>query len=296
MKSHPPLLVIGCDGGGSGCRVVISDASGKVLAQAAGGFANVTTDFDQALCSLRAALADAAGQLGLALHDLAGAVGHFGLAGVQSEHAAAKAAAALPCPKVRVTEDRLVAVIGALGDADGVLLALGTGTIIAAQRGGVMRHVGGWGLQLSDQASGAWLGRGLLKQILLCQDGLGPHSDLTRCSFAEFGHDPGALVRFAASASPADYARFAPAVVQAAQAGDAIGLALMQRGAAYLGQAIAAIGYAPGDAVCLTGGVGPQYAPYLPAAVREAIVPPKGSALDGALVLALAQAASAGKE
>ena len=283
-------LVIGCDGGGSGCRVVIADAGGRVLAQATGGPANVFSDFDLAIESLTAALRDAVAQLGLPLAALENAVAHLGLAGVQSSQMGAKVAAALPCPKARVTEDRVVAVAGALGEADGVLLAIGTGTIIAAARGGVVTHVGGWGLQLSDQASGAWLGRGLLEQVLLCHDGLERFSDLTRDTFAAFGNDPRALVRFAASARPSDYARHAPAVVRAGQGRDAAGLELMQRGATYLARALAAIGFAHGDALCLTGGVAPHYAPYLPQAAQAAIVPARGSGLDGALALALAAA------
>lgn len=281
-------LVIGGDGGGSGCRVVIADGAGRVLGQASGGPANVTSDFDGAISALHGALAEAAGQIGLSLHDLGDAAAHFGLAGVQSAQAAARVAAALPCRRAVVTEDRVVALAGALGDADGVLLAIGTGTIIAATRAGVMRHIGGWGLQLSDEASGAWLGRGLLVRVLHCHDRMVPHSDLTRAVFDEFNNDPGGLVCFAATARPADYARFAPAVVQAAASGDLAGEALMQQGAAYLTRALAVIGFGPGDALCLTGGVAPHYAPYLPATAQTAIVPPKGSALDGALRLALA--------
>jgi glucosamine kinase len=283
-------LLIGCDGGGSGCRVAIADGFGRVMAQSAGGPANVASDFDGALRALNAALADAAGQLGLSLHDLGDAVAHFGLAGVQSAQGSARVAAGLPIHNITVTEDRVVAVAGALEGADGVLLAIGTGTIIAAARAGGMRHVGGWGLQLSDQASGAWLGRGLLERVLLCHDGLEAVSDLTADAFKTFSNDPGALVRFAATASPSDYARLAPRVVQAAQAGDAGGVALMQAGAAYLTRALGAIGFGDGDALCLTGGVAPHYAPYLAATARAAIVPARGSGLDGALRLALAAA------
>ena len=289
-------FVIGCDGGGSGCRVVVADATGRVLAQSAGGPANVHSDFDLAISNLNAALDDAARQLSLPLSALEGAVAHFGLAGVQSAQMGARVAAALPCLNAVVTEDRVVAVAGALGDADGILLGIGTGTIIAASRGGRMTHVGGWGLQLSDQASGAWLGRGLLEQVLLCHDGLDAFSDLTRDTFAEFDNDPGALVRFAVSARPSDYARYAPAVVQAARAADAAGLDLMQRGAAYLTRALAVIGFTRGDALCLTGGVGPHYARYLPQAAQAAIVPAKGSGLDGALALALAAKSRLTKE
>ncbi|RUS59869.1 N-acetylglucosamine kinase [Pseudorhodobacter sp. E13] len=281
--------VIGCDGGGTGCRVVLADAQGQVLARASGGPANATSDFALTITSLSAALAEAAAQTGLSPQALRASVAHFGLAGVVSPAVAAQVAAALPFDHITVTSDREVAVTGALGGADGVLLAIGTGTIVAAQRAGQRRDAGGWGLQLSDQASGGWLGRALLEQVLLCHDGLHPHSDLTRATLADFGA-PLDMVLFAAQAQPADYARFAPQVIAAAQAGDAVGRGLMQRGAAYLDLALKAVGFMPDEVLCLTGGIGPHYAAYLAAPAQAAITAARGSGLDGALWLALATA------
>ncbi|MGO4908561.1 BadF/BadG/BcrA/BcrD ATPase family protein [Pseudorhodobacter sp. W20_MBD10_FR17] len=279
-------FVIGCDGGGTGCRIAIADARGRVLAQATGGPANVTSDFNFAIASVRAALSQAAANMGLCLPDLMGGVAHFGLAGVQSAKDAARVAAEFPFAKITVTEDHVIAVEGALGSADGVLLALGTGTIIAGRRGGRSLRIGGWGLQLSDDASGAWLGRSLLQRVLLAHDGMEPFSPLTEACFARFHHDPRGLVAFAATARPADYAGFAPDVVAAAQAGDAVGGALMQHGADYLARALAVMGFAAPDVLCLSGGVGPHYAPFLPKHVQRAIVAPKGQGVDGAVRLA----------
>lgn len=282
-------FVIGCDGGGTGCRVAIADARGQVLARAEGGPANATSAFDVMVESVSSALAEAAARIGLGLADLRDGVAHIGLAGVMTPQDAARVAAALPFAHVTVTEDREVAVAGALGAADGVLIAVGTGTIVAAQRAGRRLNAGGWGLQLSDQASGAWLGRGLLEHVLLCHDGLAPHSDLTRAVFADFGA-PAQMVAFAATARPAAYARLAPQIITAAQAGDATGQMLMMRGADYLVRALAAVKFAPGDVLCLTGGVAPHYASYLPEQARNAITPAQGNGLDGALWLALGAA------
>lgn len=290
MQTKPPF-VIGCDGGGTGCRLVIADGQGRVLAQGSGGPANVTSDFGQAVASLHEALGKACNHLGVTPADVLHGVAHFGLAGVQSPQDAARVAAAFPFAQITVTEDRLIAVAGALGMADGVLIGLGTGTIIAAQRNGQSRRIGGWGLQLSDDASGAWLGRLLLQRVLLAQDGMEPFTPLTEACFAGLGRDPRNLVAFAATARPADYAGFAPEIIAAAAAGDAVGLALMQQGAAYLTRALEVLGFVPSEALCLTGGVGPHYAPYLPPPVRSAVVAPKGQAVDGALTLALEMAA-----
>jgi len=61
---------------------------------------------------------------------------------------------------------------------------------------------------------------------------------------------------------------------------------LMQAGAAYLKQAINTLGWQPGEPLCLIGGLGRFYTPFLPDQMVQSVTPPKGTALDGALHLA----------
>jgi len=193
---------------------------------------------------------------------------------------------ALPVARCAASDDRATAMAGALGDADGALLAVGTGAIAAAQRDRRMRHVGGWGMHVSDHGSAAWLGRELLAQALLAHDGVAPHSALTRRVMAGHGDDPRAVVAFAAAATPRDYAAQARPVADAAEAGDATARALMLAGARWLERALDALALRPDDPLCLSGGLGPRYARWLRADHRARLRPPEGSALDGALRLA----------
>lgn len=286
MDSEGPTLLIGVDGGGTGCRAAIADASGTVLAKAAGGPANVTTNCDEAIENVRQAIALAAAKAGMAEDRLAGASTHIGLAGVLTAADAARVAGAFRFAACVVTDDRATSVAGALGDRDGILISVGTGTIIAARRGGRVRYVGGWGLQVADQASGGWLGRALLERTLLCHDGIEAHSDLTRSTLARFDDDPNRIVSFAVAARPTDYAALAPAVVAAAAAADLNGRALMQRGADHINRVLSRLERRPGDILCLSGGIGPHYSDYLDPAFQVDISAPLGSALDGALRLA----------
>ncbi|PCH66038.1 MAG: ATPase, partial [Rhodobacteraceae bacterium] len=61
---------------------------------------------------------------------------------------------------------------------------------------------------------------------------------------------------------------------------------LMQSGADYIAKALRALGWKPGEVLCLTGGVGPQYQAYLPTEMATCVTAPLGSGLDGALALA----------
>lgn len=284
----PAEILIGVDGGGSGCRAALV-CGARPVARAAGGAANFTSHPERTLSNVRAVLADVVAQAGGDIDTFRAARVHVGLAGVQSAEDARIVAAALPFEHCVVTDDRPTSVMGALGDRDGVLLAVGTGTIIARRRGATIRFVSGWGFQLSDQASGAWLGRKLLRRVLMAHDGLRPETDLTRAVMREHGGDPNALVRFAATATPRDFAQFAPQIVQSAQAGDATATTLMRKGAAFLEQSLEALGAEGTDPVCLSGGLGPHYAPYLSSVGAARLTDPDGNALDGALRLAATQ-------
>ena len=51
------------------------------------------------------------------------------------------------------------------------MIIAGTGSIGWAMVSGRQHRVGGWGLDVSDEGSGAWLGREVLRQVLWAHDG-----------------------------------------------------------------------------------------------------------------------------
>lgn len=286
MTNIEPSFLIAVDGGGTGCRVAVGTAAQGILAEAKGGRANVSTDFDEAIANIMQATGTALKAAGLDASRMGDAVAHLGLAGFTGPDIGARVAAALPFGTSVVTEDTATTIVGAIGQDDGFVIALGTGTIIARQRDEVQKCIGGWCYQVSDQASGAWLGHGALVQTLLVVDGILPPSPLSSHLLDTLGGGAG-IVQFSLKARPGDFATHAPAVVQAAAAGDAIGVDLMKSGAAYLQSALTSLDYKTGDILCLAGGVGPHYADYLPADMTRHLVPAKGRAVDGAFALAM---------
>ena len=272
--------ILGVDGGGSGCRAALADGTGTVFATGEAGPANATSNFEGAAANIRAAI-DAACQN----HEVPRLQAHIGLAGILSEMDAKRFALAIGMPIACVTDDRPTTLAGALGGRDGLIAAIGTGSFVGASHNGKARFLGGWGLHLGDQASGAWLGKTLLQQVMLVHDGLTPPSPLANAILAEFGN-PNALVGFAATATPADYAAFAPRLADAAEAGDAVAARAMDVGAGYLTKALKLLDPDPMAPLCLTGGLGPRYARWLPPDLSARVTAPQGTALDGALYLA----------
>ncbi|PZX16227.1 glucosamine kinase [Palleronia aestuarii] len=282
----PDTLLIGVDGGATACRAALRWAGKTEIVTAEAGSANATTDAVRARENIRAAIDAAAEKLGAGKADIAGATAHLGVAGVLDVADGERLSRGLGIARVAVTDDRHIHVTGALGGADGYVVAIGTGTIVARSRSGEVTGVGGWGFTLSDQGSGADLGRSVLRRAILCEDGLEVHTDLTRHCLAEFGGSARALASFAVGAGPADYARAAPAVIDAAVAGDVQARALLAKGSGYIDRALRTLGFTDGDRLCLTGGIGRYYEPYLDAAQRARLTSPVRSALASALELA----------
>ncbi len=283
MTHAPRQSVIGVDGGGTRCRFALLGPSGRVEIER--GSANVASDRAGALATLTEGLAALWSKAGLAPDGLQDCPTFLGLAGVVDTDDARNIASALPLDQVRVEDDRRTAFVGALGAADGCVVGLGTGSFFGRRADGHTRLIGGWGFELADEASGAWLGRALLRRTLSTRDGLAEPSTLTDATLSDLRGARG-IVAFAKTAAPADFAAFAPRIVAAAAAGDAQGTALMKSGAAVISEHLDHLGWRAGEPICPIGGLAPHYAPFLPREIADYLTPPKGSALDGALMLA----------
>ena len=221
MTQIDPPFLIGVDGGGTGCRAAVATPDGRILAEGKGGRANVSTDCATAIDSVLTATRNAIESAGLDVADMPRAVAHLGLAGYTGPEMGPRVQAGLPFAKSGLTEDTTTTIVGAVGEQDCHLIALGTGTIVGRQKAGVQTCIGGWCYQVSDQASGAWLGHGVLEQTLLVVDGITPASPLSQQMLDKFGGGAG-IVQFSLKARPGDFATLAPDVVQAAAAGDSI--------------------------------------------------------------------------
>ena len=283
MTESKNSIVLAVDGGGTRCRVAC-EVEGVVQSVEAGS-ANVSTDFDGSIDQIRYGLSEMAHRLRIGVQDLVRQPAFVGLAGVTDEKIANRVREALGLVRARVLDDRPAALRGALGAKDGLVVHCGTGSFVAAQSGGVMRFAGGWGAILGDEASAQWVGRRALSETLDAVDGIQTSTGLTEHLMTKLGGAAG-IVDFAGDASPSDFGALAPQVTSAAASGDKVAQHIMQDGAHYIARMADRLGWRAGVALCLTGGIAPYYADFLPADMRAARCAPLGEPLSGALALA----------
>lgn len=275
-------LFLGIDGGGTGCRAAVADDAGRVLGFGHSGPANIASDPDTArtniLYATQQAMTVALGETGAA-RETPHLVAGLGLAGANAAGVVGRLRLALPFAQVRIETDAVTAARGALAGADGIVAALGTGSVYAVQRHGSIRCHGGWGLVLGDEGGGAWLGRNALSLALRAVDGFAKLTPFLQQMLDDHGGAAG-VVNFAQSARAADFAQLAPRVVRS---DDPAAADLWARATADVAATLCHLRKSSPLPVTFIGGLGPSYAAALPQFPQMTA---KGTALDGALLLA----------
>jgi glucosamine kinase len=287
IKVNTKVLLLGVDGGGTSCRARLCAFSGQLLGEAATGPANLRLGLQQSFAEILDAATQCLSQAGLPRSYLGKTVACLALAGA-SEPAYLAAAQSYPDPFRRtiVTTDAHAACLGAHGDNDGGVIVAGTGTVGWAVVRGQTHRVGGWGMPISDEGSGAWLGCEAVRRLLWALDGRIGWTRLLRTLGDKFSNDPHAIVAWAHAASPGDFATLAPDIFEHATQDDPIARELVSLAAAHidvLADRLIAIG---ATRLALVGGCAPFLIPSLAERTKLHLVEPAGDALSGALHLA----------
>ncbi len=288
MAAQP--LFLGIDGGGSKCRARLFDRDGHALGEGQAGAANVALGLDVAFSEIRKATALALEAAGMADVPLSQLHVGAGLAGMpQRREREELRRHPHPFASFEADTDAYIACLGAHGGADGAILIVGTGTCGITIAGGGVTYVGGWGLVIGDEGSGAYLGRAAVRRALREHDGILPRSSLGGKIMSQFESQADKLVTWAATARPGDYGKLVPVIIDDAQAGDAAASDLLYATGEDICLLVEALLAKGASNVALVGGLADPIQPWLPERIRPFLVEPKGDPLDGALVLARRQ-------
>ncbi|MGH7448745.1 MAG: BadF/BadG/BcrA/BcrD ATPase family protein [Longimicrobiales bacterium] len=273
------LPYIGVDGGGTHARAVVVDEEGRELARRVGP-AGLVDPRDPGSAAavvaqlVRDALLDAGAPSGAALC--------CGLAGAGRAHEREAVRIGLTlehvAERVGVVGDAEAAMADAFPDSAGVLVVAGTGSIAWARtRGGEPVRVGGWGQLLGDEGSGYDIALAALRAVARAADGRTAPTTLTGILLPAIRlRDPDDLIAWTASATKAQIAALAPAVLTCGERGDPAAAEIRSRAIDALVQMAAAAADRTGAddlAFALTGGLlagnGPLRQPVRDAILRK---------------------------
>lgn len=308
MKKSP--LVLGVDGGGTKSLGLLTDADGAVLARGLVGGSNQNViGTDAAAANLAALILSCCreagrspGEITAAVVGLAGAgAGHERTLLVEAIHKSLTPSGGGSVP-VTIETDARIALEGAFAGGPGVVAIAGTGSIVIGKTPkGEIRRVGGWGRVLGDEGSGYYLGLRAIKALTLEFDGRGTAGSLRESLAARFDWTTRESVIASVYRGNLDIPSIAPLVIDAATAGDAVGLSILQDAAALLADQVGVIvrelGASEPAGVVFIGGLIDHTALYarvlrdaiIAACPRAEVRPPLHPPAYGAVLMALAQ-------
>ena len=284
-SGRPARWWVGIDGGGTSTRAVVADAQGRIVGRGEAGASALNQGTEQAWKHIGDAIGRA-GVEGLALQDCAVGLGLSGT-GVPAQ-LRAFVAADPGVARFTLVTDGLVALLGAHGGRPGALLISGTGSVAEALLpDGSRRMVGGWGWQIGDEGSGAWLGQQAMKLAQAAYDSRAAAGPLVQAVWRRTGATREEMLGFCAQAGQGGYASLAPLVFDH-EDDDPAAAALLADAA----RALDVLGTAvhPTLPLALAGSIALRLAPRLSPALQSRRVEPQGEPVAGALWLIQQQA------
>jgi N-acetylglucosamine kinase-like BadF-type ATPase len=215
-------FIIAIDGGGTKTVGVLADMHGEILNYKVGGPSNPNDIGEKAarntLTSIIRELADAEeGWIDSVYAGISGAIGNETLL---------RRAVSEACPdaKIKVASDiyNLFALLDGDTSRDAAVIICGTGGVCFARKDGALHRIGGWGYLLDNFGGAYSVGRDGLEAALRYHDGRGEPTELYARAEAYLGAKPEHSIKKIYAEGKTFIAGFAPEVLHACEAGDAV--------------------------------------------------------------------------
>lgn len=306
MSDKFEYTIIGIDGGGTRTRAILKRST-EILSQTTAGTTRVgSIGVGESSERLLTIIVDLCEQAQIETSEVDVIVA--GLAGVWLEEEKQRSTHLLKTlartqnisiNDLIITSDAEIAVEGAFNGGNGIVLIVGTGSIAIGKIGrDKFIRCGGWGIELDDEGSGAWIGREGLTAVVRALDGRGKATKLTEM-LADFNplidrDNPRTIVR-AYAEKTFEYQMLTPTVMRCAELGDEVCLDIIERSAIHLMELLNALYPAFSQKsvpVALLGGIvesksllGRMLDELLEKDARFRRIAPKGTPLDGAILI-----------
>ena len=247
MMKDRMAFFLGIDAGGTSTRAALADEQRVIGRAKSGSIKTMRVSDAQAEANLHALLNDLSQGSGVPISEVASTC--VGIAGNSVSTVTGWVWQTLG-PMLRgelcVCGDVDIALDAAFPGQAGVLVIAGTGSnILGRTTEGELVTVGGWGPALADEGSGHWIGQQALRAALRAHDAQNPAPDsrfpepvkLLNALAAYWDADTlEQLVEVAHRAPPPDFAGLTRVVVQVAEQGDPLALAVLRGAGRSLGE------------------------------------------------------------
>lgn len=235
-------IFLGIDGGASKTSCLIGDERAVLGSGRAAGSNLVKSGESAVREALKKAIAQACDTAGVSAHDIGRVcIGVAGAARPQIGETVQRIVSEMVDGEIEVVGDMVIAHEAAFDGGEGVSVIAGTGSIaygMNAKR--ETARVGGWGFAISDEGSGGWIGRTMVRALMRAYDRneLAAGRSVLLASILDCWsvRDLEELVIRANSTPPADFAGLFPVVLARSENGDAKAIDVLRRAGAELAE------------------------------------------------------------
>ena len=277
---------LGIDAGATKSIARLTDQQ-RIVNEVRGGQASLSYDLNLAIANVQSLCVDLLNQSKLDAKDIVLACGAAGAGNPEAAKQLEAALMQLGFAHVLITTDAQTSLIGAGDGKPLAMIAVGTGSVaMRLSRDGSVKQFGGWGLAVGDEGSGAAIGKSAVRSLLWELDIHGtPQTKLSRYVVERVGRERPAILRWLRQAGPMEYAELAPAVF------DFLPHCELARKIAKktVNEVEVLIRVTRGDEdlpIAMLGGLADCLSQLLSDDLKEALMTPIGTALDGACKLA----------
>lgn len=241
--------VIGIDGGGTKTAAQLADLNGAVLTESQAGPSNFQViGVDMAAQAILDVVHACCQNIGCSLSQIGSlTVGLTGAGRTADQQRMLEGLQRLAesrnvsLPRTTIESDARIALEGAFGGRDGIIVIAGTGSIVFGKdvRGNVVR-AGGWGRLVGDEGSGYAIGKEAFRAVAKMIDGRGKKTSLARLIAAQTGLKTQEDIIRALYKENFDIASVTPLVTRAAQKKDRTAVGILDDAASELVEVIRA--------------------------------------------------------
>src|SRR5580700_6476484 len=231
---------LGLDGGGTKTDCILVDGSGKTLARSTAGPSNpIRAGYAKAWFTLSDAADVVLEHQHIKAGDIRGIYAGIGGAGrdVVARRIGTFLERAFPEAAVTVTTDLAITLQAAVGDGEGLVLIISTGSAAYGRgAGGETSRAGGRGPWFSDEGSAFDIGRRALAAVVRAEENRGPQTALSAKMLKWLGCNEWGRVLDWVVKNPDDvFPRIFPLVGELGDKGDAVACEILTTAAASLG-------------------------------------------------------------
>lgn len=235
-----PTLYLGIDGGGTKTQFILCDTKGKVVREVMLDACNPASVGVEECCAvLEHGIRKVCAGYPLGTISVFAGIAGCGMQSYRTQVDLFLSQYRFASLNVKSDAENIIS--AGLKGKDGIVVIMGTGSVIYSVNGGKRHQTGGYGHFIGDDFSGSMFGSECLRAALFHKDGSGPETMITELITEKIGASPSQVIPDIYSKGKSYMASFAPILFEAISKGDKVAVDILKKNAERMGVQLSSV-------------------------------------------------------